>query len=139
MNLAIMYDQAWYWVEELCDIIRPRLSIKSAIQVYDLTSPASVTWQYLAGVSQIRRLWVSNSSDAPNCLKALFFFRLCSMHPLSYSYLILSVSAISSRSPLPLQRRSARPTIYWLTSLPNLSFPCTQPCHAEMLATEGCF
>jgi hypothetical protein len=31
MNLAIMYGQAWYWAEELSDIISPRLSIKSAI------------------------------------------------------------------------------------------------------------
>jgi hypothetical protein len=36
MNLEIMYGQAWYWMEELCDIISPRLSIKSVIlQVCD--------------------------------------------------------------------------------------------------------
>src|ERR1700722_11188528 len=108
MNLAIMYGQAWCWME-LCDVISQRLSIKSVI-----CGPA--------GVSQIRRLRVFCCSDAPNCLKTLFFsdFAQC-----TYYHIHISSYRLCPRV-LPYGF-SARPTMYLLASLPNLIFPVLRP------------
>jgi hypothetical protein len=120
-------------MEELCDIISQRLSIKSVIlqicgadhlAVLGGRAPKFVDFGcFTALMLQI----ASRRSSFPGFAQCTHYIHIS---------IVSTVSAMSMRSPLRLRCLSAHPTMYLLTSLPNLLFPCTQACHAKTLATE---